>query len=112
MRLGLTPQQLWKFTPREMNLLASEDNGRYLQNRKDARKETAILVTYIINTSGTAKSPKQIDAVYESMKVEGKDEVDEREKIQGPRRHYKGSLSKQWKQHEEFLESKSNGGNL
>lgn len=97
-----------------MNKLAAEDSKKFILARKAQRKETAILVSYIINTSGAAKTRKSPDEVYKSMPIEDEEDIQEREKIQGPRRHYRGSLKSQFEQHAKWLEEQQeeDGGNL
>lgn len=67
----------------------------------------------MINTSGASKTKKNPQDVYKTMAVETTEEAEEREKIQGPRRHYKGSMKSQFEQHAKWLEEqKTNGRNL
>lgn len=106
--LGLQPSEFWRFTPRELNKLAKIQSEERRAKRKARRWETAILVTYIVNTS-RPKVPKDIEDVYHSMRILDEKEEKEREALMGPRRIYKGSMSSRFKQHAEFLEQKRNG---
>ncbi len=83
-----------------------EENER----RISRRYETAILSSWIYNSSGHAKIGKSPHDVYQKMDIKSIAEQDEQEKIQGKRRHYKGSLKSQFEQHERWLESQKIDG--
>lgn len=80
-------------------------------DRKVSRRyETAIICAWLSNTSGFAKVAKSPHDVYKKMEIKSIEEQDDQEKIQGKRRHYKGSLKSQFEQHERWLESQDIDG--
>lgn len=83
-----------------------EENER----RISRRYETAIVCSWLANTSGFAKVAKSPHDIYKKMEIKSITEQDEQEKIQGKRRRYKGSLKSQFEQHERWLESQDLDG--
>jgi len=102
----LKPWELWKFTPQELNKFAREKRIETNEEMIRTRYETAILCAYYVNSSGTVKVGKSPDEIYRRMKIKT---IEEQERaigeMGGERRFYKGSLSSQFQQHAEWLES-------
>jgi phosphoribosyl-dephospho-CoA transferase len=101
----LKPWELWKFTPRELDRFAREKRIETNEGMIRTRYETAILCAYTVNSSGTIKTSKSPDDIYRKMKIKTIEEQEKSEKKAGERRFYKGSLSSQFQQHAEWLES-------
>ncbi len=80
------------------------------EQKVSRRYETAIICSWLSNTSGFAKVAKSPHDVYKKMEIKSVAEQDEQEKIQGKRRHYKGSMKSQFEQHERWLESQKIDG--
>lgn len=80
------------------------------ERRVSRRYETAIICSWLANTSGFAKVAKSPHDVYKKMEIKSVAEQDHDEEIQGKRRHYKGSLKSQFEQHELWLESQKLDG--
>jgi hypothetical protein len=105
-RLGLKPWELWKFTPRELNRFAREKRIEINEESIRTRYETAIICAYTVNSSGTVKVGKSPDDIYRKMKIKTIEEQESAtDEMGGERRFYKGSLSSQFQQHAEWLES-------